>query len=273
MSLLLAASQSGPVRDLAVLDLALAAGLVLIAVGISRRHGLGLEKDMLIAAVRTVVQLILLGYAVGLIFSIDRWWAVTALLAGMVGYGGVVAARRVKLPIPGLWITTSVALLIGSGLVSVAVIGGIVRPEQWYDPRYAIPLVGMIVGNSMNAGSVAMERFAAELAAREDEVEAWLSLGAEPAKACSRAAAAGIRAGLISVLNTMAVVGIVNIPGMMTGQIIGGSDPVTAAKYQILVMFMLLATNSLTAALAVVLGRRHFFTRDWQIRRDRLPSG
>lgn len=259
--------------DIAWLDLVVAAGLILVAVALSAYQRLGLEKQIVLGALRATVQLITVGYVLVWVFATDRWGIVLAVLAVMVVVATVTAARRqgktareraTVFPIAGF------AILAGSALTLVYVTSVIVHVQPWYGARYLIPLFGMIVANAMNAAALALERLQSEMDGRRGEVEALLALGATPGQAAAEPMRRASVAAMIPAVNALAVVGIVSLPGMMTGQILAGADPTLAVRYQLVVMFMLTAANAITAALAVALYRRTFFTSGAQLR-QRVP--
>ncbi len=257
---------SEPIIELSWLDLTLAAGLIFIAFGLSRWQGVGLGRDVLIGAVRAVVQLVLVGYVLVYIFGLDRWYLVVSALLLMLAVATKTAVDRQDNPNRALLGIVGVAMLIGSGLTLVYVGAAVVRMEPWYNPRYLIPLFGMIVGNSMNAAALAAERLAGEVAARRAEIEAYLALGAHPVRATRDAVRRAIRASMIPMLNSLMVVGIVALPGMMTGQIIAGASPITAVRYQIVVMFMLMGAVAVTGTAVTLWYRKTFFTAAEQLR-------
>ncbi len=268
MSALLQAGQvdARPIIELSWLDLTLAAGLILIAFGLSRWRGVGLGRDVVVGAIRSVVQLVLVGYVLVYIFAIDRWYLVVAALLLMLVVATKTAVDRQDKPNRELLGIVGVAMLIGSGLTLIYVGAAVVRTDPWYDPRYLIPLFGMIVGNAMNAAALAAERLAGEVAARRAEIEAYLALGASPVRAAQDAVRKAIRASMIPMVNSLMVVGIVALPGMMTGQIIAGASPLTAVRYQIVVMFMLMAAVAVTGTLVALWYRKTFFTPAEQLR-------
>jgi len=257
-----------PIVDLSSLDLVLAAGLVLVAVGISRWQGLGLGRDLVVGAIRTVVQLALVGYVLAYLFALDRWYLVLAALLLMLAAATHAAVGRQKHPSRALLGITGVAMLLGSGLTLVYVGAVVVRMEPWYNPRYLIPLFGMIVGNAMNAAALAAERLHSEMEGRRAEIEAYLALGASPERASHEPVRRSLIASLIPTVNGLMVVGIVSLPGMMTGQILAGSSPLTAVRYQIVVMFMLASSVAVTATLVTLWYRRTFFTEMEQLRSE-----
>jgi putative ABC transport system permease protein len=255
-----------PIIALTWVDLVLAFGMVVIAIWISSRQGLELTRGFVVGSVRAVVQLILVGYILVYIFELDRWYLVVVALLVMLGAAAWTAVARQK---GGgrklLWIAT-VALFAGSGLTLLYMQAVVVRAEPWYSPRYLIPLFGMIVGNAMNAASLAADRLTGEIEARRAEIEAYLALGASPALAAQEPVRRAQRAALIPTINGLMVVGLVSLPGMMTGQILAGASPVTAVRYQLVIMFMLTAAAAITAAVVALWYRRAFFTAAEQLR-------
>lgn len=255
-----------PIVDLSSADLVLAAGLVLVAVGISRWQGLGLGRELVVGAVRTVVQLALVGYVLVYLFALDRWYLVISALLLMLVAATHAAVGRQKRPSRALLGITGVAMLLGSGLTLVYVGAVVVRMEPWYNPRYLIPLFGMIVGNAMNAAALAAERLRSEMEGQRAEIEAYLALGASVERASREPVRRSLIASLIPTVNGLMVVGIVSLPGMMTGQILAGASPLLAVRYQIVVMFMLASSVAVTATLVTLWYRRTFFTPMEQLR-------
>ncbi len=254
-----------PILEISISELGLALAMVLLAVGISRWQGLGLGRSLIVGALRTIVQLVLVGYAILYVFGIDRWALVIGALVVMLAVAAHTAVSRQERPTRRLLGLTWVALLAGSGLTLVFVVGAIVRVDPWYNPRYLIPLFGMIVGNAMNGAALAAERLDGEMASRRALIEATLALGASPARAAREAVRSALRAAMIPTINGLMVVGVVSLPGMMSGQIIAGASPLTAVRYQIVVMFMLVSAVSVTATWVTLGYRRHFFTAAEQL--------
>jgi putative ABC transport system permease protein len=164
-------------------------------------------------------------------------------------------------------------MLIGSGLTLVYVGAVVVRMDPWYNPRYLIPLFGMIVGNAMNAAALAAERLDAEMRNRRTEVEAYLALGASAERAAREPVRRALVASLIPTINGLMVVGIVSLPGMMTGQILAGASPLLAVRYQIVVMFMLASSVAITSAAVTLWSRSRFFNPDLQLIASATESG
>jgi putative ABC transport system permease protein len=260
------------VIDVSWPDLGLALGLILIAVGLSRWQGLGLAKDFLVGAIRTIVQLVLVGYVLVYIFAVGRWYVTVAALVLMllVATNAAVGRQKEKASRSLTWIAGA-AMLLGSGFTLVYITTLVVRVRPWYDPRYMIPLFGMIVGSAMNGASIAAERLAGEMAARGAEIEAYLALGATYQQASRQPVRQALRASLIPTVNGLMVVGIVTLPGMMTGQILAGSSPLTAVRYQIVVVFMQAAAVAITTAVVTLWYRRTFFNEALQLKPSGLP--
>ncbi|MBT8495850.1 MAG: iron export ABC transporter permease subunit FetB [Deltaproteobacteria bacterium] len=248
----------------------MAGALVLIAIAVSRAFRLGLELDYVWASARTVAQLLLVGHV--LLWIFDRRELIWVLLAFgvMLGAASVTAARRGKRKLPGLLTSSAFAMTVGCGITVVVVTVFVVRADPWWTPRYFLPLAGMIVGNSMNAAALTAERLVSEAAGRQLEIEELLALGATPRQASAGVVRVSIRAGMIPMINSMLTVGLVSIPGMMTGQMIAGADPSGAARYQIVVMFMLAASTTMCAVILGGLLYRRLYNSRWQLRRDLL---
>jgi putative ABC transport system permease protein len=202
-------------------------------------------KTAVYAVMRMLLQLLLIGYALNWIFAGDSAIVVSLLLAFMLCVASWIAMRPLDRNEPSVyaWILLSIALGGGGTLALIA--ASVLEVKPWYSPRQVIPLAGMIFANSMNAVSLAAERFAAEL-----------RQGNTPLK--SRNAA--FQAALIPLINSLFAVGLVSLPGMMTGQILSGVEPLIAARYQIMVMCMLFGAAGLSAAIYLSLVMRNYAT-------------
>jgi putative ABC transport system permease protein len=239
--------------------------LMIVAIALSAWQRLGLTWNLAIATVRTVLQLVVVGYVLSAIFAINNPWAVLLILTVMLSIATITARNRISQKVPALlqWVGGSISLSTALTLSYVNLI--VIQPETWYDPQYVIPLAGILLGNAMNASAIAGERFVSALNTSQLEIETHLSLGATPQQAVASFRREAVRAGLIPTINSMMVVGIVTLPGIITGQILSGVSPFSAALYQILIMFMLAFTN-LIAALLVIHGiYRQFFNTAAQL--------
>jgi UDP-glucose/iron transport system permease protein len=251
---------TGAVLGVSWPDLALASALVMVAMAISAWQRLGLARGFAIGAVRATVQLVAVGYAIAFLIAAQRWYLVVLALLVMLIAATITATDRQKRGRAALFVISGTAMLLGAGLTLVYVDAVVLRLRPWYDPQYVIPLFGMIIGNAMNGAALAAERLNSEMALRRGEVESYLALGASPARASAEAVRRALIAALIPTVNMLMVVGLVSLPGMMTGQIIAGSSPMTAVRYQIVVVFMLAGAVAVTSVIVALWYRRTFFT-------------
>ncbi|MHB9134244.1 MAG: ABC transporter permease [Armatimonadota bacterium] len=249
--------------------LALTGLLMLASLAVSWRFQLGLERDMVMGAIRSFLQLAVTGYVLLFIFvraGAHEWYWTVLALAVMIGVAIHTAQGRMTEPLIGkTWVFT-LAIVGGGVAVLLFVLGVVLHITPWYDPRYVLPLAGMIFGNAMTAGTLAVSRFTGDLRTRRLEVETALALGATAAQAVHAIRRDALRIALIPSVNSLLVVGIVSLPGMMTGQIIAGQDPTQAVRYQIMVMYMITAAATFTSAIGVVAAARRMFTPAQQLR-------
>ncbi len=258
--------------EIGYLQLALALGFVLLAGGASLWLKLGLGRDILVGSLRTFAQLFLMGYVLIYVFGLQTPWPVLAIFAGMIFFAARIVTGRVKQHgVPVFW-PIFLSMLLSYMVVSYLVVGVVVASDPWWLPRYFLPLGGMVVGNSMNAMALSVERLFSEVRNRSAEVETLLCLGADPREATAAMFSEAVRAGMIPSINSMMGVGLVFIPGMMTGQILAGADPLSAIKYQIVVMLMLVGSTTVGSVLAVSLARRRLFTPAQQLRPGFMPG-
>jgi putative ABC transport system permease protein len=250
--------------ELSYTQVGLASLLIVVNGAVSVLLKLGLERRLLLAAVCTVVQLLLLGLVLEWVFRVDRWYVVFALMALMTLIAGAVAAQRTHVRYPGVWVRSVASVGASSWLMAAVAVGVLVRVRPWYAPQYAIPLLGMILGNTLNGISLGLDRLGTELTARRVQVEALLALGATRWEAARGPIQEAVRTGLIPTINAMTVVGLVNLPGMMTGQILAGARPAEAVKYQIVIMFLIASATALGTVSVVLLSYRRLFNRHHQ---------
>ena len=246
-------------------DLVLCLGTIAIAIALSLWQKLALERLLAYSAVRSLMQLIAIGYILDIVFAIDDWWAVMAILAVMLTIATIVTRNRINQKLKGLLPTVAVSLVVSSLFTLAYVILLIVQPDTWYEPQYLIPLAGMLFGNAMNSASLAGDRLLNSINQNRLEIETHLCLGASPVQAIASYKKDAIRTGLIPILNNMVVVGLVSLPGMFTGQVLGGSDPLDAASYQILILFAIVLTNIIATVLVTQGIYKSFFNQDAQL--------
>jgi putative ABC transport system permease protein len=251
-------------------QLAVATLLVLAAGVISVILRLGVERRLGVAALRTVVQLGLLGLILERVFAVRNPVVVIGLLLLMTVFAAREAVGRTARSYRGVladaWLTMAVTCFSVGAVVTQVVVG----VEPWYEPQYVIPLLGMILGNSLTGISLCLDRFLDHLQTRASEIELRIAFGATRSEALAAPLRDAVRTGMIPIINAMAAAGIVSLPGMMTGQILAGAPPLQAVAYQIVVMFMIAAAVTLGAMLVVLLAGRHFMGADATLRLDRL---
>jgi putative ABC transport system permease protein len=256
-------------------DLAIAAGLVILLALLSWRMRLGLVTQLLVAALRTTVQLMLIGFVLKALFAhVHPGWM--GLMASIML---LAAAREVtgrqKRRFCGWWGfgMGALSMFLSSFAVTILALNVIIAVDPWYAPRYAIPLLGMLLGNTMNGIAIGLDRLTATAWDQRSILEGRLILGADWSRAVDTIRRESIRSGLIPIINSMAAAGLVSLPGMMTGQILGGNPPMEAVKYQILIMFLIAGGTGLGTLAAVWLGSRRLFDERQRLRLDRLCSG
>lgn len=241
---------TGGVVEIGYVELACASLLMLVAAVVSLALELGQEKRILVATLRCFVQLLACGLLLEVLFDYQTWWLVLLVIAFMVVNATQIAASRVKSTKLRLWPSLFVTLLVSSVSVSFIVVEGVIHAQPWYNARELVPIVGMITGNAMSASAVAIDRLFSSLDARADEMFSLVALGATMREAALPSLREAIGAGMTPVLATMSAAGVVTIPGMMSGQILAGADPIAAAKYQIVVLLMLSAANTIAIVVA-----------------------
>jgi putative ABC transport system permease protein len=257
---------------LSPLDLVLAAALVLGLAALSLRLGLGVERRLLIAAVRSTLQLGLIGLVLKTLFQLQNPALVGALALVMLVAAGYEVMARQQRRFSGFWgmgIGTLSMFLSSFGITLLALLV-IVQPQPWYTPQYLIPLLGMLLGNTMTGIAVSLENLTQSAWRERGAIEAQLMLGADWSRAIRHIRRDALRAGLIPIINAMAAAGVVSLPGMMTGQILGGSPPLEAAKYQLLILLLIAAGTGFGAMAAVWIGSRRLFDERERLRLDRL---
>lgn len=256
--------------DIAWWRLALASVCVAFLVAVVRWMRLGLTRSILIACVRGTVQLLVVGYVLTAVFAISRWELVVITLFVMLGVAARTSIGRISRPFPGVSWLSAGSLMAGTSIGLIFMARVVVDTSPWYDPQYLIPFGGMLLGNAMNGASLAGERFQDELVRRRDEVETRLALGFSGAESVHPLLARSLRAAMIPTINSFTVAGVVQLPGMMTGQILSGIDPVIAVKYQILI-FLLIMTSTFVATLIFLLSLRgRYVTAAHQLQRHLL---
>jgi putative ABC transport system permease protein len=268
MATALVAAPAGPLATVAAqgfsyANVAEALVLVAIAMLLSWRERLDLERDLTVACIRAFVQLMAIGYVIHLIFSTRSPFWVALMIVAMLVFAAYTSGRRAR-RLPGAMSLMLVAIG-GSTLVTLGLmlVLGIIPSGA----RYVIPIGGMIVGNSMNVASVTAVRLLEDARGKRAQIEAALALGASSRHSVQGLVRRAVRLAMVPVIDSTKTMGIVFLPGAMTGMILAGANPLDAVRLQVVVMFMLLAAVSLTATLVAALGPGRLFTAQQQLRR------
>jgi putative ABC transport system permease protein len=236
--------------------------LVAVAAAISLWQRADLERDIAVATARSIVQLTLVGYAIKLIFEADTIWLVLVLLAVMVVFGAITARHR-AVGVPGSFRPLLIALaLAGGATLGLVVALGIFDPT----PRYLVPVGGMVIGNAMTASAVALNRLGDEMRDARPRIEATLALGATAREAAAPTVRRSLRSGMISLVDSTKTTGLIFFPGTMVGMLLAGADPTDAVRLQLILLYTLLGSVSISALTATALAYRNFFTPAAQLR-------
>ncbi|MDH3328254.1 MAG: iron export ABC transporter permease subunit FetB [Desulfobulbaceae bacterium] len=258
--------------ELSFIDLNIAALLILGVAGLSWHMRLQLEKKLFVAALRTTVQLLLIGHVLRIVFaSSDPWLvAIIALFMLLVAGREVMARQHRKIRGWSGWLLGTGALFVSSFTVTVFALVLLIGNDPWYAPQYAIPLLGMLFGNTMNGVALSMDRLTDGLWQQRRIVEQRLLLGQTSDQATREIRQDAMRSGMIPIINSMAAAGIVSLPGMMTGQILSGTEPVIAVKYQILIMFLIASGTGFGVVAAIWMAGKKLFDQRHRLRLERL---
>jgi putative ABC transport system permease protein len=253
--------------DITLGEVAATLALVALAAAVSFWRRAELEQDLGVAVIRSFLQLTAVGYVIQAIFDSDSLWLVALLLLGMVGFGAATARSRAR-AVPGALGPIVLAL----GLAAVVTLGLVVVLGVFdAEPRYLVPVGGMVIGNSMTAAAVALNRLADEVHDRAGMIEATLALGATSRQAASGLVRRSLRSGMIPLIDSTKTTGVVFFPGTMVGMLIAGAEPLDAVRLQLILLWALLGAVALAALVAVSLGYRGFFTRAHQLREPPPP--
>jgi putative ABC transport system permease protein len=255
-------------------DLVLASVLLFLNAGLSILLRLALERQFLIAAARMCVQLGLVSLVLKALFELVSPGLTALAVLVMILFAGREVMGRQEQRFRGFWaygLGTSSVLFAGI-LVTMFALVTQIQPDPWYDPRYAIPLLGMILGNTMTGIAVGLNTLTSQIKRERPAIETMLALGETRGTAFRPLMRAAVRNGLIPIVNAMSAAGVVSLPGMMTGQILSGVDPLEAIKYQILIMFLIAGGTGIGVVTAVHAGARRLSDGRHRLRLDRLAD-
>jgi len=254
--------------EISIPSLALSLIFIVVSLVITFGMRLGMWKEILVATLRTILQLILAGVVLVFIFRWNIWYVTVVLLVVMIVIASFESIRKQKHKTAGLFFIVAFALLLTAAFSLVITLALVVKVRPWYEPQYLVSLGGLVIGNSMSAAALVLNRMWGDLKLRQKEVESYLALGASPYLAAHNSIKEAVKMALIPTINSMMVVGIVKLPGIMTGQIMAGQPPASAIRYQIVVMFLILGAATITAAVTALFGYRMYFTPAQQLKRE-----
>jgi putative ABC transport system permease protein len=252
-------------RVLDLFDLAWALGLIAIAIGLLQWQRVGLAGQMAVATARSILQLLVMGFGLQLVWQLDRP-LVTVGGIGLLAIATTIATSnrigdRMKnlLPIVGGAIFTGLIVAVGYTILVV------IKPTNWSQPQYLLACAGICLGYLLNSTAVAGERLLGEIDRHQAEIETHLSLGATPAQAIASYRQVALKSALVPTIDTLMVAGLVTIPGFLTGELLANVQPINAAGYQIVVLLMVMASNTI-AAIVVTQGiTNRYFNRYAQL--------
>jgi putative ABC transport system permease protein len=248
--------------DVSLGEVAAALALVALAAAISRWRRAELERDIVIAAIRSFIQLTAIGYAIEVIFDADTFWLVLALLTVMVVFGAFTARSRAR-SVPGaLWPLLIALTAAGTTTLGLVIALGIFEPT----PRNLVPVGGMVIGNAMTAAAVALNRLGDEVTDSRARIEATLALGATAGEAAAPIVRRALRSGTIALVDSTKTTGLIFFPGTMVGMLLAGAEPTDAVRLQLILLYALLGSVSIAALVATTLAYRNFFTPAQQLR-------
>jgi putative ABC transport system permease protein len=239
---------------------------VLIPLILSKTLKLGLEKDTIIATVRSIIQLLAIGYVLQFVFDSESYLFIFLMVTLMIG-AATQNARKKGAAIRGITWKVAVTLIFVEVLTQSILLGFSITPPE---AQYIISISGMVVGNSMVLAILFLNRFTSEVETHEDQTELILSLGGTPKQAINRQLIQAIKASMIPTIESQKTVGLVQLPGMMSGQIIAGADPIQAVQFQLLILFLLLTTAAVTSIMLGFLSYPTLFNARMQIQRGKV---
>lgn len=246
--------------------------LLLIPATIMYFLKIALLKDMIIAVARMSVQLLFIGFYLKYIFELNALWLNILWMIVMMLIANIALIRRGKFNYRLFLLPLLLSCFISAFALALIFVGFIVRPEAFMDSRYLIPIFGMILGNVMNGNFLACERFYKGILDRQKEFMTRLMLGASHHEATSAYMVPALNAALSPMIMSISTIGLVSLPGMMTGQILGGSSPMVAISYQIAIMIMILVAMSLSTFLNLYLSKIFAFDGFGLLRKDVFTS-
>lgn len=246
-----------------VVVLSLLLMVVVLLIGFIKK--LGITKNVFVGTVRSFLQLFAMGYILSFIFDAQKWYYTALILIIMFGFASFDSYKRINFKPRSIFWISLIANFIGSVIPLAFMFYVVLRVKPWYEPQYIIPISAMVISNTMNSISICLNNFGNEMKLRRLEIETKLALGASCKASTEVIQKNSIKAGLIPTINALMVLGIVKLPGMMTGQILGGVNPVDSVKYQLLIMYMISAATAISLYILVIYVNRAIFSKRAQL--------
>ncbi len=258
--------------EISLTSLALAAVLLLFNVGISRYLELDIETKIGAAAARMVIQLTAVGFILDGLIATQNPWLATLVFVVMIGFAAYEVRSRPRMMVRGLhgWLLSGAGLGMSAIVMTLFLLGIIIRPEPWWNMQYAVPLFGMLLGNAMTGVALTLDSFFTTTELSKSAVEGAIARGASARAALMRPIRTAVRTGTMPAINAMSATGVVFLPGLMVGQILSGVPPLTAIKYQMLLMFVLAAGTAVAVILSILQAAWLLTDRRNRLRLDRL---
>ncbi|MCL2064429.1 MAG: iron export ABC transporter permease subunit FetB [Candidatus Cloacimonetes bacterium] len=240
-------------------------GFMLLVALVAFLAKLGITKSIFIGTIRSFLQLILMGYVLSFIFKANEWYYTVLIVLIMYVFAAWDSFKGIKFRPKNIFTNSFLAMFLGSIFPLIYMFYALMTVKPWFNPQYIIPISAMVISNTMSGISICLNHFGSNIKLRKLEVEAKLSLGANINQATEEIQKSSIKAGLIPTVNALMVLGIVKLPGMMTGQIIGGVDPVESVKYQLLIMYIISASTAVSLYILVKLIKSSIFNKRGQL--------
>jgi putative ABC transport system permease protein len=260
--------------SLTPLDLVLASLLLVLTAGLSLAFRLGLERTIAVSALRMCLQLAAVGLVLKLVFDSGSSLATAGFALMMLVATAYEAGSRQERRFQGAasYLIGGAAPFVAGLLASIFAVTAIIGTEPWWAPRFLLPILGMMIGNALAGVTLVLDTITSAAVRERAAIEARLSLGATRVDAMQDVLRRGLKAGLTPILSAMAVAGLVSVPGMMTGQILAGADPMEAMKYQVMILFLIAGATGLAVVLAGLTAVALLTDDRHRLRLDRLAS-
>ena len=253
--------------DVSLGEVAAALALVALAIAVSLWRGTGLASEYGVAVVRSFIQLTAIGYVIQAIFDEDTLALVIALIAAMVLFGAYTARGRAD-RVPGAFVPLLIALSVAGAATLILVVAlDVFEPE----PRYLVPVGGMVIGNAMTASAVALNRLGEDIAEGAGRIEATLALGATSTEAAAPILRRSLRSAMIPLVDSTKTTGLIFFPGTMVGMLLAGAEPIDAVRLQLVLLWTLLGSIAIATLISTTLAYRNFFTPAHQLRDPPAP--